>query len=899
MADPSSSPGADVTDAFPGSRTSPPPGAPAASAPDWAAPSDADLLKGTAGKDAWVSKDANGDFIDGNGVHWHAATDSSGGLTVYTPVGHGLAHDIGTAFDKATASPEGAATAKPSSGAKGLPISIRGQASTPAVQSKPGEGADLSEAFPSAGPEAPIQPAAGQTQSGQPLAPAPVSPALAAARQDAAKAPGAGRALINGALFGFEPDIDAAGQYVAGSVSNALKSLQGKPITDDPLERAKAVDQAEREAAQTYAGQHPIISGAANIAGSLINPLTYMGGAEIAGAKGLAEAGLAAAKTGGALGALQGVGEAGGDIGHRIAGGLEGAAGGAVLGGALGGVGRRVGNTIGSMAERDTTKGTLQAIDALNGEGIDYQRLPKAAKADIQDGIAAGQDPTQTAIAAVAKHQPGSGIRLTQAELEGSPKKMLKEEGFAKGAYGEGASNRVRGFKQGQQEDIATAGAGVKHVVSGGQELERGEAGRKISDTLNAQKRAAKAVIDRNYEAARTGGAGAHLSASHTRGLFDDVRSALHEHTGGTTEINAPRVEKVLDKLEAVMTPEAEKQKALPSAKLPKDFASYPKAVQDAYLAKMGSAPASVGQEGRGATVNQLFAARRALQAIAKNPTHEERAAATVALKRLDEGIDAAITSDLLKGDPSAIAMWRKANHDYKGYAGLFKGNDLVQKLTETEARGGDFHALKVSPEDATNYILGRQGLSALGSQNMARDLTNLRSALGGANAPAWRALKGEIAGRLLETGAKREGISGGDLKNAWRLAKQNYQPILNGLFTADEQQTIQRFVTTASRATTRLKGGFGSSNTAVEHASIAASKLGLTGRVANYVRELAASGAARKATVGAGPRMQKPKGILGALANIPAAAARNAGGALANSGATVTRGVLDTHGGP
>jgi hypothetical protein len=83
----------------------------------------------------------------------------------------------------------------------------------------------------------------------------------------------------------------------------------------------------------------------------------------------------------------------------------------------------------------------------------------------------------------------------------------------------------------------------------------------------------------------------------------------------------------------------------------------------------------------------------------------------------------------------------------------LFEGDDLIEALTERVQRGGG-STLKVDPEEATNYILGRSALGFLGKRNLGRDLKRLQGVLG-KDSDEWNALRSEAFMRI---GARRRG---------------------------------------------------------------------------------------------------------------------------------------------
>jgi hypothetical protein len=83
-------------------------------------------------------------------------------------------------------------------------------------------------------------------------------------------------------------------------------------------------------------------------------------------------------------------------------------------------------------------------------------------------------------------------------------------------------------------------------------------------------------------------------------------------------------------------------------------------------------------------------------------------------------------------------------------YGQMFEGGDLIHDLTAQDLRGGGRN-LVIAPEDASNAILGRSGVSP--SANLTRDFGRITDMLG-PDHPAVQAVQNEAADRLLSADA-------------------------------------------------------------------------------------------------------------------------------------------------
>lgn len=146
-------------------------------------------------------------------------------------------------------------------------------------------------------------------------------------------------------------------------------------------------------------------------------------------------------------------------------------------------------------------------------------------------------------------------------------------------------------------------------------------------------------------------------------------------------------------------------------------------------------------------TAEDLFRSRSILSQLSSSSDAVEAQAARTARRALDGEIDR--LEPAMTGDPASVKAWRSANAARRQFGRNFEGNDLTQRLTDRSVHG-DGMANTVAAEDASNVILGTNGVTA--RPNVVRDLTRIRDTLG-ANSPEWQALQNEATDRLVGQG--------------------------------------------------------------------------------------------------------------------------------------------------
>lgn len=427
---------------------------------------------------------------------------------------------------------------------------------------------------------------------------------------------------------------------------------------------------------------------------------------------------------------------------------------GALMGGAQGFLG-----TDGSLEDRQEAAGTGASVGAITGAAAPYV---------LQGGRQIGEaltTPNRLVLGAdeMARLSQGQNLPVpvsqTAGELSLIPSDQMAETLLSKTGSPR-AQAVMQDFDAGRREALAANVPAIEARIAG-QARQPGQGASMAQERLVEMKGAAKKDVDAAYNAARAVGEDAMLaeSASFRDAMLDTVRKD-YDLAG------VPRVAKEIE---------------------------------------------SFGQNGV-PTVRELFDARTRLTNLTNASDQVEAGAARSAKTVLDAQIKNALDNDLFLGNPDAVQAWKTAIGKRADMGKLFEGDDLIERLTET-ARHGEGSALKVAPEDAANYIMGRSALGVVGKKNLTRDLTRLRDVLG-PDSSEWNAIRADVfsqvaksaRGSVDQTG--ETAFSGQKLANAWRTFKEDAPQVANLMFTAEERSLIDDFAEVAVRTTTKVPGG-------------------------------------------------------------------------------------------
>lgn len=524
------------------------------------------------------------------------------------------------------------------------------------------------------------------------------------------------RALASGATLGAADQLDALGAGAETGIHNLFNKVTGKPSVGYGMGEAyDAVLKANHASERDYRKTNPVSSAGLEIGGGLLTPMGALGKF----VKGGAEAGLLGRAARGAA--------AGGLLGG-VAGGLsadpgkvgQGIKSGATIGAATGGVLPVAGQAVGAVG-----KGAARLANrATGGKLLDpaQEAGTRIAEALRKDGL--NPDQIKTAMNAWLKTGASSPALL---DLAGPNTQRLLRAAAGKGGPANTAAVKYNDEIAGNLQDRAVArtrqltpdARSVPQVQaevaqriaqnSRPPQVAAGQAGAQVSAKLNAGFDAANGRVNDAYSLAREAAPeAAHLPQAEAPQLAANIRDAIRDYHPD----NIPRVAREVGKLDTLSTP----------------------------------------------TARDLFDLRSRLSPLSRSADPVEAGAAGRAVRALDSQIDDAASRGAFSGDPEVVGLWKKAIAERKLFGQTYQGGDAVQALTERGPYGGA-RTTVVAPEDASNAILGRSGVS--NRSDMSRDLGRLRDQLG-ADSPEWQRLQQEGRGRILSQDAGTEQFGDG-----------------------------------------------------------------------------------------------------------------------------------------
>lgn len=433
----------------------------------------------------------------------------------------------------------------------------------------------------------------------------------------------------------------------------------------------------------------------------------------------------------------------------------------------------------------DPSTGALSPIaqEMLRAQGINPASITREFAEAFAEQAKRAADPAHAARYAEAQSLPVP-VPLTQGQVTRAPIDQMTESLMSKGAYGEMPSTILRRAQQDTEDALRANVDVIQGRMSGGQTTvnEAGQGGVAVSGALNSQLDDAAKGVNTAYDAARASGP-AWIPGEQMMGVEMAVRNAAA---------------------------------GFPRERLPG---------LDSVLRGIGEMGGELGAPFRfPALVSGLEQKRSELSSMVMSADPVERAAAKAALKGFDGEISRMIDSSLIQGDTAAIEAWRGARKLRAALGKTFEGDDLIERLTEKVARGGET-TLKVAPEDAANYIFGRSALNT-NQFNLTRDLRGLKKQLGD-DSPAWNSLREEAFMRLMRSavGTANEAgtgqkFSGTNFSKAFDKSMRESPEVMRILF-GPELNVIQQLRNVAVRGTSKVAGGDNASGTAIAGANM------------------------------------------------------------------------------
>ena len=229
-----------------------------------------------------------------------------------------------------------------------------------------------------------------------------------------------------------------------------------------------------------------------------------------------------------------------------------------------------------------------------------------------------------------------------------------------------------------------------------------------------------------------------------------------------------------------------------------------------------------------GVQISKYFDWRRRLTAVHNRLPYgsTEKTALAEIKKNFDQGINEVIERGYVLGDPQGIKWWQEAvklrAQFGKDWQASWQGDSkrLISDLTNNIA--GE---LKVTSDEAANYILNASNLGFITKSGLAKGLKQLKDTLIAANglaSPAWQGIQDDILLRLIQNA---RGVPSGSFPNGqfavskfasgWNKLK-NSPELMNTLFDATQQRTINHFIFNALKAGSKQPMAKNPSNSAI-----------------------------------------------------------------------------------
>jgi len=202
------------------------------------------------------------------------------------------------------------------------------------------------------------------------------------------------RAISKGATFGFADEIDAAGAAVETGFGNLFKRATGQKPAYGMGDAYGAVMDANKNADNLFAENHPVQNVALQLGGGMIGPGVAAGARYIGAGRSLLGTTARAAGVGAATGAVAGFGTSDGGLAERGRGAAKGATTGAIIGGALPSVGRlaqtggrAINGALGQPFGGSNQGAIARLREALRADGLDENQLRAAVQQWRQNGV--------------------------------------------------------------------------------------------------------------------------------------------------------------------------------------------------------------------------------------------------------------------------------------------------------------------------------------------------------------------------------------------------------------------------------------------------------------------------------------------------------------------------------
>jgi hypothetical protein len=389
-----------------------------------------------------------------------------------------------------------------------------------------------------------------------------------------------------------------------------------------------------------------------------------------------------------------------------------------------------------------------EAIAYLRSVGIDPDEVQVAVYGDLERLLREGALPEEALAKMKAQGLPVP-VPLTTGQITGDLEQQLFEDLAQKGVYGDKAKGIIRAQFDAQQAAIKSNIEETQRIIArGGPTVARTEGGQAAQAALVKMRQAAQDNADGMYTAAREAGA-AYLDPQTAAGFGTEILDTVGKNFNRRS---APDTLGILDELD------------------------------DAF--------------NLGVNLDEIQAIRTQLTNQAKN-VGSEGAAASQAVKMLDQKLYDMAEQNLFYGNNEAVGLWANAIKNYRQYKNLWDSKDgILNKLTRQDVVDGPV-VLGVAPEAAAKAVLGSSFSGLIGKPETLRTLRTLKSQLPQAE---WDMFRQE-AFMLISDGivSNSTGRASNTFSREWRTARQRNPMLLTTLFTPDEMVLMNNLADTTA----------------------------------------------------------------------------------------------------
>lgn len=407
---------------------------------------------------------------------------------------------------------------------------------------------------------------------------------------------------------------------------------------------------------------------------------------------------------------------------------------------------------------------TKDLLSALEEVGVRWEETSQAWRDELVERAMGGgtYNAREAAILAEANSLPGPDVPLTRGSVTGLPNDQLYEDQMRKGIYGENVARGMREFDDSTRTALNENQVAIQQQIAGDAPMvNRNEGAELAQASLSGRRQTAKRQADDLYDEARELGADAQL-----------IPGPVTAST--ITPVN-------------LRTFYDQMNKRLSDEFLPSDLGGSNTLLRD--LEEFAAAET-------GPDIARLFQWRQKLNK--GQPGSDDAAARKILKTEFDNFLSKALDNELIGGRPEAVAAWKEAISNYKGFADTWLSGDMVDKLTRTR-QGANGPELVVAPADAANFIFNASNLGFMNKRDLQRDIVKMRDIL---PAEDFNFLRQELFLRMMDAGrtGSRE-ISGAKTLSAIEKVVGENNAVLNAAFTGDEIAMIRQFARVADRA--------------------------------------------------------------------------------------------------